>query len=479
MAGPGLTQVQSLRQTQVMAPQMRQSLKMLQVPVLELQAIVAQELEVNPTLDETPLENEQIEIEPEVDAEAPDDRAEELELMEDYERLAKLDDEWRDYFNQASGSGGPSAEALSRREYLMNTLRQETSLQEHLAGQLAMVNLDDHSRRLGELLIGCIDEDGFLGTTVEELALTGFEAEDVERVLAIVQEFEPVGVAARDLRECLLIQLRRRGRADSLAYRVVEQHLHALGGRKYPDIASSLEATVDEVTEAARDIAALEPRPGREFSGESATYVLPELTITKDDDGEYIVLLNDDQIPNLRISRRYRQLVEDAATNKETRRYIIEKIKQGEFLIKSIQQRQDTIRAIAERIVEVQRDFLDHGVEHLRPLTMSEVADEIGKHETTVSRAIANKYVQTPRGVLELRYFFTPGYKKQNGSEVSNEAVKNNILKLVDEEDKLKPLSDSAIQKQLEANGTKVARRTIAKYREELKILPSHMRKSF
>jgi len=479
MSGPGLSQVQSQRQMQVMAPQMRQSLKMLQVPVLELQALVAQELEQNPTLDETPLEMEQVEIEAEGDQTTVNDDGEEVDIMEDYEKLAKLDDDWRDYYRQTHSSGGSNAESEARRDFFMNSLTQKTSLQEHLNEQLGMLDLSTADRQLGELLIGCIDDDGFLNTTIEEFMETGFDARVVELLIGKIQDFEPAGVGARDLRESLMVQLRREGREGTIPYEIVEGHLQSLGGRKYPEIASALGVDIEDIKEAAEEIGALEPKPGREFASDSATYVLPEVYVFKNFDGDYEVQLSDEHIPNLRISRHYRNVMESPDTPKETKRYVIDKIKQGEFLIRSIQQRQDTIRSIAEEIVHVQKSFLDEGVAHLKPLTMSEVADVIGKHETTVSRAIANKFIQTPQGVFEMKYFFTPGFKTANGADVSNEAIKNAILKLVDAEDKKKPLSDSAMQKQLEKDGTKVARRTIAKYREELKILPSHMRKSY
>lgn len=479
MSGHGLSQIQSQRQMQVMAPQMRQSLKMLQVPVLELQALIAQELEQNPTLDESPLEMEQIEIEPEGDHETVNDDGDYVDVMEEYAKLAKVDDDWRDFYRQTHSSGGSNAESEARRDFFMNSLTQKTSLQEHLNEQLSMLDLSVPDRQLGELIIGCIDDEGFLKTSVEEFMETGFNPALVELLLSKIQDFEPTGVGARDLRECLMIQLRREGREGTIPYEIVDLHLMALGGRKYPDIASALGVDIEDVKEAAEEIAALEPKPGREFVSETATYVLPEVIVYKNFDGDYVVQLSDEHIPNLRISRHYRNIMESSATPRDTKRYVIDKIKQGEFLIKSIQQRQETIRSIAEEIVVVQKEFFEEGVAHLKPLTMSEVADVIGKHETTVSRAIANKFIQTPQGVFEMKYFFTPGFKTADGKDVSNEAIKSAILTLVEEEDKKKPLSDSAMQKMLEDQGTKVARRTIAKYREELRILPSHMRKSY
>jgi len=475
MAGQALSQNQVQKMGQVMAPKMRQSLKMLQVPILELQALIAKEMEQNPALDEIAPDMEQIEVETDVASEITDEA--EAEMLEDYERLAQIDEDWREYFRN-NRPVGMSAEAESRRAHMLNSLQDETSLQEHLGQQLGLLDLDPEEMELGRLLIGCIDDDGYLNTSVSELVESGFEREPLEYVLSLIRFFEPVGVGACDLRECLMMQLRAAGQQDSVAYTIVQNHLQALGARKLPDIANALGLEVEDVVAAAEHIANLEPKPGRSFASAPAAYVLPEVYVSLED-GEYKVSLENEHIPNLRISRHYRQIIEDKTTPIETKRYLVEKVKSGEFMIRAIHQRQETIRDIAEEIVRVQTNFLDEGVSKLRPLTMDEVAQRIGKHETTVSRAIANKYISTPRGVFEMKYFFTSGFKSADGGDVSNATIKQHIYELVENEDKRKPLSDSAMEKILAKRGTKVARRTIAKYREELKILPSHMRKSF
>jgi len=475
MSGPSLSQRQSMKMGHVMAPQMRQSLNMLQLTRMELHALVARELEQNPTLDETAPEMEQIELEGDVAGEITDEA--DAELMEDYEKLAQIDEDWREYFrNNKVVTGGTEAEA--KRNHMMNSLRQNTSLQEHLEQQLGMLDLDVPDMEIGRLLIGCIDDDGFLNTPIDELVETGFERDTLEDILGLIQTFDPVGVGAKDLRDCLLIQLERRGEVESVAHEIVESHLQALGSRKLPDIAHALGIGIDDVVNAAEKIAGLEPKPGRSFASETANYVMPEVFVDIEG-GEYVVHLNNEHIPNLRISRHYRTVIEDANTTKETRRYLIEKVKSGEFMIRSLHQRQETIRSIAEEIVRLQTPFLDEGVDKLRPLTMAEVADKIGKHETTVSRAIANKYISTPRGVFEMKYFFTPGFTNKDGGSVSNEAIKTAIFDLVEAENKKKPLSDAAMVKILAERGIKIARRTVTKYREELKILASHMRKEF
>jgi RNA polymerase sigma-54 factor len=275
----------------------------------------------------------------------------------------------------------------------------------------------------------------------------------------------------------LLLQLRRLGKEDSTAAHIVQHHLDELGGKKYAPIAKALHLSLEEVQQAARFIATLEPRPGRLFSAESPAYILPEVVVQKVGD-DYVIVMNRDQIPHLRISKHYRQLMESPETANEVKSYIRDKVRAGAFLIKSIGQRQQTIYRIAAEIVKVQRDFFEQGVTALRPLTMAEVAGVLGIHETTVSRAIANKYMQTPRGTFEMKYFFTPGLKTADGKDISNKTIKDTNSQMIANEDPAHPLSDQDMVAGLAESGIKVARRTIAKYREELHILPSHLRKS-
>ena len=460
----------------VLAPQLRQSLELLQVPMLELRTLVQQELEQNPTLEERPVDNEQIEVqEPELE---PKDEAVK-DFGEEYEMLAQLDDDWREYFRQTATRTGVSKDEEERRKHLMDSIQQAESLQEHLLRQLALTGLSDEETQLGELIIGNINEDGYLAITLEELAITtGAAREQLQRVLDVIREFDPIGVGARDLKDCLLFQIEREGKGDTPAADVVRDHLDALAAHKYAQIAKALKSSVEEVQRIAEYIATLEPRPGRRFASDTASYVVPEVVVQKVD-GKYIISLNDEQIPHLRISKQYRQLMESGDATPDVRRYVQEKIRNGAFLIKSIHQRQQTIRNIAEQIVKVQKAFMEHGVKHLRPLTMSQVADVLGIHETTVSRAVSGKYMQTPQGIYEMKYFFTSGYKTATGETVSNKSVKERIAELIAGENPSAPLSDQAITNRLKEEGLAVARRTVAKYREELKILPSHMRKGY
>lgn len=470
-----LAQTQQQRLQQVLAPQMRQSLEFLQVPMLELRALIRKEIEQNPTLEEKVDDHTPLEVEPGDGAPAVD--AAEAASEEEYRKLAALDASWREYFQVAGASRGPSAEEEERRQHFLESLTREESLQEHLIRQLDLTELRESERHVAVMLIGSINDDGYLNVTLGELAeTTGLTVDSLERVLRAVQDLEPPGVAARDLPECLRIQLARAGRADGLEARIVEHHLADLAAMKHGEIAKALRVSVSDVHQAARLIGTLEPRPGRAFGGDAPAYVVPDVTVAKSGD-DYSVTLNNERLPRVRISRHYRQLMEDPSTPKETRDYIRDKIRAGAFMMRSIHQRQETIANIAREIVRVQRDFLDHGVSHLRPLVMAEIAGILGVHETTVSRAVAGKYMQTPRGLFEMKFFFTPGYQTADGQSLSNKAIKDAIEEIVAGEDVAKPLSDDAIAKRLGERGIKVARRTIAKYREELKIPPSHLRK--
>lgn len=469
-----LSQNQQLQM--VLAPQLRQSLEMLQVPVLELRTMVRKELEQNPTLEESPVDQPTVEIEP--DVKDSNDNGE-MDFEKEYEALAKLDDEWRDYFYQERNSIPYNPDREDKRQYFLNSLPQQESLQEHLINQLSLAGLSSEDVEIGELIIGSIGDDGYLSTSLEELSeAANFDCRQMEDILTVIQDFHPVGVGARDLRECLLIQLNRMGKGESLAAQIVKDYLNKLGAHKYQDIARSIQCTPEDVQKAAKLISTLDPKPGSIYSAETATYVLPEITVRKEE-GEYVVIMHDEQLPHLRISNQYRKLMKSAATNPDVKQYIRERIQSGAFLIKSIHQRQKTIYRIATEIVQRQTEFLDKGVAFLRPMTMAEIAETVGVHETTVSRAVAGKYMRTPSGVFELKYFFSPGVTTSDGQQVSNKTVKDIIATLVSKENPSKPLSDQEIVEQLKKQGISVARRTVAKYRTVLRIPPSHMRKLY
>src|SRR6202049_1829651 len=346
-------------------------------------------------------------------------------------------------------------------------------------GQLNQNVLDASDRKTAELIIGNIDDNGFLQTTPEEMALnTGIAQEDFETMLTLIQSFHPPGVGARDLRECLLIQLKREGRQSSLEYKIIADHMQDLGKRRFPEIARRIGIGVEQVQKCANNIAQLDPRPGAIFAEAPKNYVLPDVTVEKVN-GDYQVILNGEQIPHLRISNTYKDIMSQDGNGSEVKDYIRDKIRSGKFLIKSIHQRQQTISNIAHQIVGRQKEFLDHGTAYLKPMTMVQIADAVGVHETTVSRAISGKYMATPQGVFEMKYFFTPGYQTAGGASLSNTSGKEGLSDLVRDEETRNPLSDKEIVEILSDRGIPIARRTVAKYRAELNILPSNLRKQY
>lgn len=486
---PMLAQTQQLQM--ILAPQLRQSLEMLQLPILELRALIQKELEQNPTIEEAPEAEQATEAEevPVTDRSLKDsmklepaapsemEKKVEMDFEKDFEALSKLDEEWRDYFLQDFQNRPYTEEQAEQRQFLMDSLPQEESLQEHLIAQLSMTGLSEADKEIAELIIGSINDDGYLAGTVEELAASSSsDPHHLADILAVVQDFHPTGVGARDLRECLLIQLERVGKADSLAFQMVKDHLDLLAEREYVEISKLMKVLVEDVMQAAKLVATLDPKPGRLYSEDKTTYITPEVVVQKID-GAYQVMLDDEDLPHIRISNHYKELLADKNTTQEVKSYIRERIRSGAFLIKSIHQRQKTIHRIASEIVTAQQEFLAKGVSELKPLTMAEVAKKVGVHETTVSRAVSGKYMQTPLGIFELKYFFTPGIKTADGKEVSNKAVKDMIANIVANEDTDHPASDQEIMETLKKNGINIARRTIAKYRLVLRIPPSHLRK--
>lgn len=468
MATQGLHQFQNLSMQQVLAPQLQQSLQILQAPTLELRNIVQQELQTNPVLEE---EAGAYELE--------QPSGDDSEFQEEFERLARLDEEWRDYMAQNVSYASRNQEDEERRQFFFDSLATQETLQQHLLEQLNTAEVTPAQRNAAELIIGSIDDLGFLPISLQDVSATSqIPVADLEPMLELIQTFHPVGVGAHDLRECLLIQLRRLGKEDSLEYRIVDGYLEDLGRKKFPEIARRLGVTVDEVQRAANFISTLDPRPGQIFAPDPNNYVLPDVTVEKVGD-DYAVTLNGDQIPHLRISKTYKDLMSQGRNAMEVRDYIRDKIRSGKFLIKSIHQRQQTILNIATEIVKRQREFLDHGTAFLKPMTMVQIAEVVGVHETTVSRAISGKYMETPQGVLEMKYFFTPGYETADGVALSNTSVKEAIADLVRHEEARNPLSDKEIVEILSERGIPIARRTVAKYRAELNILPSNLRKQF
>jgi RNA polymerase sigma-54 factor len=500
----GLQLAQRLSQSLVLSPQMQQSLALLQAPTLELKQLVEQELQQNPLLEEAPVtEVEQSEKAKSEDGETAEvaDLAEPPadvtydstetdknsegnpepadDFMAEFEKLSQMDQEWRDHFAATNIPMKQSAEDEERREFAFNSIVATTSLQETLIEQVRDCSLTESQLPLAEMLIGNIDDYGYLKTSLEEMAFsTNLDAVAIEKVLKVIQTFDPPGVGARNLQECLLLQLVRAKQEKSVEYLIVKDYMDALGKRRIPEIAKGLDLDVDDVQDAIGRIARLEPRPGRAFMADNDQYILPEVFVVKVGD-DYAVTTNNEHIPHLRISNTYKDLMTQTGNSAEVMNYIREKIRAGKFLIKSLHQRQQTILNIGTEIVKRQREFMDKGVAHLKPLTMVQVAEVVGVHETTVSRAVSGKYMQTPQGVFEMKYFFTAGIQTASGEGMSNTSVKDMIAEMFKKEDSSHPLSDQEIVKMLTEKGIVIARRTVAKYRGELNILPSNLRKVY
>ena len=479
MAGPYLSLSQQQRQVMTLAPQLRQSLEMLQMPVMELRAAILKEMSVNPTIDDLkdPTEITLSAAVPEAPQQHVTDEG--LDFNPDVDAILQQDDEWRDYFMQGMENAPSTEDADEKRQYMFDSIKQKVSLQDHLLEQLTLTNLSDDDRELAITLIGNISDDGyFTGSLPDIIMISGRSEREVLNVLKVIQSFDPPGVGARTLRECLLQQLSliEDSPWEDEVRLVIDKYLEKLGSHDEKFLCKALSLSRDELSHVIAIIRSLNPRPGRTFETTEAEYVEPEVFVTKEK-GRFVAKVDNDQLPHIRISKHYRKLLEDKNVSSETKSYIRERIRAGAFLIRSIYQRQETIRKIAQEIVDAQTDFLTQGVEALHPMTMAEVANKVGVHETTVSRTVANKYMRTPIGLFEMKYFFTPGLKGKDGTTVSNKSVQDQIKRLVDAEDPSAPLSDQAIEEKLGAQGITVARRTIAKYRGILKIPPSHERR--
>ncbi len=496
----GMHLSQRMAMSQILAPQLQQSLALLQAPTLELRAMVEQELQMNPVLEDVSVaelsqqekddgDGEELSetfdpTEPPADL-ASDSAADKAspeqsdDWQAEFERLAQIDQDWRDHFSGAGTATRASSEDEERRQFMLDSLTAATSLQSDLMEQLRLSDLAEDKWSIAEMIIGNIDDYGYLKASVDELSFsTNIPTDLILEVLRSIQDFDPIGVGARDLRECLMLQLERAALRETLEYTIIRDHFEALGRRRLPEMAKALGKTLGEIQQALQRIAHLEPRPGREFLPDNHSYIVPEVFVHKEGD-EFVVTNNAEHVPHLRISNTYKDLMAQAESSNEVREYIRDKIRAGKFLIKSIHQRQQTILNIAKEIVNRQREFMENGVASLRPMTMVEVAEVVGVHETTVSRAVSGKYVQTPQGVFEMKYFFTSGLQTSTGGTVSNTSVKELIDGLVKSEPSKHPLSDAEIVKTLKDRGIMIARRTVAKYRSELNILPSHLRRSY
>ncbi|HCF60433.1 MAG TPA: RNA polymerase sigma-54 factor [Myxococcales bacterium] len=491
-----LKQQMKLSQQLVMTPQLQQAIKLLQLSRMELVDLVREEMEQNPlledsegeepTIDEKEIGEASLEAEALPPPEAPESQQTEEVKGDDGENK---DIDWEQYLEsyQTLGQTAPSGKESNSDDLpsFEATLTRRTTLVDHLAWQVGLIRLSEEEQRVAALILGSIDDDGYFriegfegDPTIRIAQEAGASTTCAERVLRRIQELDPLGVASRDLEECLLIQARYLGVEDGLVGIIIKRHLKQLESRNLPAIAKELALPLEEVVAAVRIISNLEPKPGRIFAGEDPQYITPDVYVHKVGD-KYMTVLNDDGLSKLRISATYRNALRAGMAGGKAKEFIIEKLRSAQWLIRSIHQRQRTIHKVTESIVKFQRDFLDKGISHLKPLILRDVAEDIGMHESTVSRVTTNKYVHTPQGIYELKFFFNSSIAKTGGDEIASEAVKNHIKQIVAGENPKSPYSDQKIVEILRSQGIEIARRTVAKYRDVLGILPSSKRKSY
>jgi RNA polymerase sigma-54 factor len=471
-----------LSQQLVMTPQLQQAIKLLQLSRMELVDVVTEELAENPLLEEGVETKEELEgrvANLEGEAVSPSEAAPEQEVKAESEGMNDID--WQTYlegYSLNSSDTRNSYEDHEDRPSYESLLTRQENLKDHLMWQLNLSSFPADERLAAAEIIGNLDDIGYLHADLEGLAENSeFGLEVFESALKRVQQFDPAGVAGRNLQECLLLQLDRLELSDSLAATILRDFISDLEGRKYSVIAKALKVSLDDVLNASKMIASLDPRPGRAYNEEDVHYISPDIYVHKVGD-EYVVTQNDDGLPNLRINSFYRKALSDSKTvDKKAGEYIQEKMRSAVWLIKSIHQRQRTIYKVTKSIVKFQRKFFDHGIEYLKPLVLRDVADDIEMHESTVSRVTTNKYVQTPQGLFELKYFFNSGINTADGESIASESVKSRIKEIIAEEDPKKPYSDQKIVALLAEHNIDIARRTVTKYREMLGLGSSTERK--
>ncbi|TDB39694.1 MAG: RNA polymerase sigma-54 factor [Actinobacteria bacterium] len=460
-----LTQRPELRQKVTLSPQVYQGLTILAMPVVELQSLIETELLENPVL-----ELEEDELEP---VDEPDDRTEEVEEERSW-------DEWLDQYDDlenldSSAPRDPNQEEVNSDEFVGGV----QTFDDYLLDQLGMMDVSDEVARAARAIIGTLDDDGlFVGTCAEIAAIAGVSAAVAEQALSVIQQLDPPGVGARSVREALKIQAAYLGIDSPLVIALIDRHLDAVASSHTRKIARAERVSEDEVRDAIELLKQLNPRPAGSFSpGQAPSYVVPDLTLRRFGD-EWLIIPNNEAVPTLKVSPRYRQMLRSQSkVDDETRKYLKDKIRSAESFMRNVDRRRDTVSRIAQIILETQRDFFEDGKGDLRPLRLEDVSSEIGVHLSTVSRGVTGKYMATPYGLFELKHFFSGGYRTASGMDVAATTVKRRIRELLEAEDATKPLSDQKLAEALSAEGVDVARRTVAKYREEIGIEPSWARK--
>ncbi len=477
-----LKQTPKLVQQLVITPQLQQAIRLLQLTRLELVDMINQEMKENPLLEEIEEGKESYDEEEQARAEKVEAQAPVVEHTGEVKGEGEGTDEfdWENYLENYNLGSLPRQgdQDGEERPSFENFVSKSATLIDHLTWQLHLSHFNEEEQRAGTWIIGNLDEDGYLKVSLEEYAAESeLPLETVEGVLRRIQEFDPIGVAARDLKECLLIQLNQLSPRDPIAEKIVQEHITLLKNRNYPAIAKRLGVSVERVNRAASLISRLEPKPGRAYGGEVAQEIIPDVYVYKLE-GEYVVSLNDEGVPRLKVNSYYRRiLAEGRNAHQEDRKYIQEKLRSALWLIRSIDQRQRTIYKVAKSIVKFQKDFLDQGVQYLKPLVLRDVAEDIQMHESTISRVTNNKYIHTPQGIYELKFFFNAGIPSVQGEAMASESVKSLLREIIGQENPKKPYSDEKLVQMLKERNIHIARRTISKYREMMKILSSSERR--
>ncbi len=471
-----LKQSLNLSQQLIMTPQLQQAIKLLQLSRLELLETITQEMETNPLLEEqSGEEGEEERTFEEEPKEADEQSTPEVTIAE----TVNEDMDWEAYLAEYNtGWADTPYEGGRDLPTFENMNANKTSLHSHLMWQLNLSDLDENQREIGIHIIGNLDDDGYLKVSIDELSQsTHCPQEVVSETLRLIQTFDPVGVAARDTRECLLLQARFQNLEGTIVEDIIMHHMDNLENKRYDRIARALSIPIQEVLSSVSIITNFEPKPGRQYTDDETIYISPDIYVFKVGD-DYEIVLNEDGMPKLKINNYYKTILSSKdALGQGTREYIQEKLKSAAWLIKSIHQRQRTIYKVTESIVQFQRNFFDKGVTHLKPLVLRDVAEHIQMHESTISRVTTNKYVHTPQGVFELKYFFNSAINSMEGDSVASESVKEHIRNIIKSENKKKPFSDQEVAEKLKDYNINVARRTVAKYRETLGILPSRKRR--
>jgi len=477
-----IKQTPKLVQQLVITPQLQQAIRLLQLTRLELVDLIRQEVKENPLLEEEEEGKE------EVEAEEPVTEGSEQEALPETEHTAEVKGEgegsnefdWENYLENYNLTSfqRQSHQDGDERPSFENFLTKRTTLSDHLYWQLQLSRFTEEEQKVGTFIIGNLDEDGYLKISLEDICSEmNLPLEVVEEVLRRIQLFDPVGVAARDLKECLLVQLGQMAVRDPLAEKIVSEHLSLLKNRNYPAIAKRLGVSADRVNQAAFLISKLDPKPGKAFGGDVTQEIIPDVYIYKVE-GEYVISLNDEDLPRLKVNSLYRGILNESRSALEgDRKYIQEKLRSALWLIRSIHQRQRTIYKVTKSIIKFQREFLDQGIQFLKPLVLRDVAEDIQMHESTISRVTHNKYVHTPQGIYELKFFFNAGIASSQGETMASESVKNLLREIIAKEDPRKPYSDEKLVQILKGMDIHIARRTISKYRELMKILSSNERR--